>query len=176
MMNKADHIIANREFGFKNFNIFTDKQFSMTHRFQDQKHRLSYFQNEVDVVCPGCGQKATAKADHEKKEVRLFCLHCGYSKITGTAIEVAGIRAHLKMAAHEYFEAKLWYTAPFKNEVFIAYSREHLDYLESYISATLREHRDRTHFTLLEKLPRFYHEAKNRDALLKVIAKLKNKK
>ena len=40
----------------------------------------------------------------------------------------------------------------------------------------LREHKDRTHFTLLEKLPRFYHEAKNREVLLKLIAKLKAKK
>ena len=46
-------------------------------------------------------------------------------------------------------------------------------YLEKYISATLREHKDRTNFTLLEKLPKFYHEAKNREGLLKIIAKLK---
>ena len=148
----------------------------MSHRFQDQNHRLSDFRDHVDVVCPGCGKKATAKADHEKKEVRLYCLHCGYSKIAGTAVEVVGIQGHLVMAAHHYFEAELWYTAPFKNEEFVAFNREHLDYLEAYISATLREHKDRTHFTLLEKLPRFYHEAKNRDTLLKLIAKLKNKK
>jgi len=36
-----------------------------------------------------------------------------------------------------------------------------------------REHKDRQHFTLLEKLPAFYHQAKNRDGLLKVIGKLK---
>ena len=63
----------------------------------------------------------------------------------------------------------------FKNDVFWSYNHEHLAYLEQYISATLREHRDRSHFTLLEKLPKFYHEAKNRDALLKIIKKLKNK-
>ena len=40
----------------------------MSHRFQDQNHRLSDFQDHVDVVCPGCGKKATATADHEKKE------------------------------------------------------------------------------------------------------------
>ena len=148
----------------------------MSHRFQDQNHRLSHFQEKVDVVCLGCGKKATATADHEKKEARINCLHCGYSKITGTAIEVLGMRGHLKVAANEYFDAELWYTAPFKNEEFMAFNREHLDYLEAYISAQLREHKDRTHFTLLEKLPRFYHEAKNRDTLLKLIAKLKNKK
>lgn len=148
----------------------------MSHRFQDQNHRLSHFQDHVDVGCPGCGKKATATADHEKKEARINCLHCGYSKITTTAIEVMGMRGHLKVAANAYFDAELWYTAPFKSEEFWAYNREHLDYLEAYISATLREHKDRSHFTLLEKLPRFYHEAKNRDTLLKLISKLKIKK
>ncbi len=148
----------------------------MTQRFSDQNHRLSHFYDHVEVVCPGCGKKATATADYEKKEALLNCLHCGYSKITGTAIEVMGMRGHLKVAANAYFDAELWYTAPFKSEEFVAFNREHLDYLEAYISATLREHKDRTHFTLLEKLPRFYHEAKNRDALLKLISKLKIKK
>ena len=148
----------------------------MTHRFQDQNHRLSHFQNHVDVVCPDCGERATATADHEKHEARLCCLHCGYTKIAGTAVEVAGIRGHYQAAAQVYFGADLWYSAPFKSEEFWAYNREHLEYLESYISATLREHKDRSHFTLLEKLPRFYHEAKNRDALLKLISKLKIKK
>lgn len=148
----------------------------MTHRFQDQNHRLSHFQNLVDVVCPMCGQKATSKADPEKKEARLYCLQCGHTNSTGTEVEVAGIRANYMAAAHLYFDADLWYSAPFKKDLFWAYNREHLDYLESYISATLREHKDRSHFTLLEKLPRFYHEAKNRDGLLKVIARLKVKK
>ena len=148
----------------------------MTQRFSDQNHRLSHFYDRVEVVCPGCGKKATATADYEKKEARINCMHCGYSKITGTAIEVLGMSGHLNVAANEYFDAELWYTAPFKSEEFVAFNREHLDYLEAYISAMLREHKDRTHFTLLEKLPRFYHEAKNRDTLLKLIGKLKNKK
>lgn len=147
----------------------------MTQRFQDKNHRLSYFQDRVDVECPACSKKANATADHEKKEARLNCMHCGYSEISSTEVELLGMYGQLNVAAKEYFDTALWYTAPFKNEVFIAYNREHLDYLESYISATLREHKDRTHFTLLEKLPRFYHEAKNREALLKVIVRLKQR-
>ena len=27
----------------------------MPHRFQDKNHRLSHFQDDVDVECPGCG-------------------------------------------------------------------------------------------------------------------------
>ncbi|HLS37458.1 MAG TPA: hypothetical protein VK023_04225 [Sphingobacterium bovisgrunnientis] len=64
---------------------------------------------------------------------------------------------------------------PFKNDVFVALNADHLTYLEQYITADLREHKDRTGFTLLERLPKFYHDAKNRKALLAIIQKLKKK-
>ena len=88
---------------------------------------------------------------------------------------VSGIQAQFKGAAHSYFRVNLWYQAPFKDDYFFAYNEAHLLYLEQYIGAQLREHKNRTHFTLIEKLPKFYHEAKNRTALLKLIGKLKEK-
>jgi hypothetical protein len=141
-------------------------------RFQDEHLRLSDFYKEVLVVCPGCAKKATATVNFETKKARLFCLHCGYNKETTTALVKNGT---VETAANYYFQATLWLHAPFKNDIFWAYNHNHLAYLERYISAILREHRDRSHFTLLEKLPRFYHEAKNRDGLLRIIAKLKGK-
>ena len=103
---------------------------------------------------------------------RLFCTHCGYNKECSTKLVKNG---SIETAANYYFNAELWLKAPFKNDVFWAYNDDHLTYLEGYINASLREHKNRSGFTLLEKLPKFYHEAKNRDALLKIIAKLKNK-
>ena len=141
-------------------------------RFQDENLILADFFNEVIVVCPSCAKKAIAKTDSGTKTARLFCVHCGYNKELTTAIKHT---ANAQMPANLFFDASLWLTAAFKNELFVAYNEKHLEYLERYISAGLREHKDRTHFTLLEKLPKFYHEAKNRDTLLKIIAKLKNK-
>ncbi|WP_051189393.1 hypothetical protein [Daejeonella oryzae] len=83
--------------------------------------------------------------------------------------------ASIQMPANAFFDAEIWLQSSFKNELFYAFNDKHLDYLERYINATLREHKDRTGFTLLEKLPKFYHEAKNRVALLKIIARLKAK-
>ena len=140
-------------------------------RFQDQNLLLSDFYQEVVVVCPTCAKKAMAKVNPETKTARLFCLHCGCNKETTTAIK----NGTINMPAHQYFQAELWLQAPFKNEIFWAYNDKHLEYLERYISATIREHKDRTGFTLLEKLPKFYHEAKNRESLLKIITKLKSK-
>jgi hypothetical protein len=138
-------------------------------RFQDENKILSHFYCEVLVACPGCHNKASAKLDIDEKKARLVCLHCGYNKEKTTTIKPGGT---IEMPAHQFFDAQLWLQAPFKNEIFWAYNMEHLSYLQKYIAASLREHKDRTRFTLLEKLPKFYHDAKNREDLLKVIDKL----
>ncbi|MCX6204906.1 MAG: hypothetical protein NTZ19_01470 [Bacteroidetes bacterium] len=141
-------------------------------RFQDENMILSNFYQEVLVVCPSCAKKAIANVNFDSKTARLFCLHCGFNKETTTTLVKNGT---VKTAANHYFNASLWLTLPFKNDVFWAYNDKHLEYLERYIIAALREHKDRTNFTLLEKLPKFYHEAKNREGLLKIITKLKSK-
>lgn len=144
-------------------------------RFRDENKRISEFDKEVWVECPNCSGRAIARVDNDAAHAKLSCLHCGYNKETGTGVVVAGISARLQLAADAYFQAGLWFQHPFKDEVFWAYNLLHLEYLEKYIAAGLREHKDRSHFTLIEKLPRFYHEAKNREALLKIIAKLKTR-
>ena len=143
-----------------------------TNRFQDENLVLSDFYDEVWVVCPACAKRAIAKRYVEEKTARLFCVHCGHNKEVSNRI---GNNGFVTTAANHFFEVTLWLTASFKNELFWAYNDKHLDYLEKYIAATLREHKDRSNFTLLEKLPKFYHEAKNRSELLKIIRKLKCK-
>ncbi len=144
---------------------------TQANRFQDENLLLSHFYKEVCVVCPSCAKKALAKVNYETKKARLFCTNCGFNKEASTTIK----NGTIETAANQYFQAELWLQAPFKNEIFWALNDKHLDYLERYIAATIREHKDRTGFTLLEKLPKFYHEAKNRESLLKIITKLKSK-
>jgi hypothetical protein len=141
-------------------------------RFTDEQKTLADFQGEVWVECPSCAHRAVARADAETCKARLTCADCGYHKEVDTRI---GPAANLVQAAHAYFEARLWLQAPFRDDVFLAYNDLHLSYLESYIRGTLREQRGRKGFTLLEKLPRFYHLAKNREPLLKIIAMLREK-
>lgn len=146
---------------------------AIPNRFRDTNKHISDFYNEVWVICPACKAKAIAIANREKDEARLSCLLCGYNKAVSTRLSE---KENLLMAAHGYFHAQLWLEAPFRaGQLVWAYNEIHLTYLEQYISAGLREHYDRTHFTLLEKLPRFYHEAKNREGLLKLIKELREK-
>ncbi|WP_192348848.1 zinc ribbon domain-containing protein [Algoriphagus sp. Y33] len=142
-------------------------------RFQDQNKRLSEFQIQVLVKCPACSGKANSQVSYEENRARIYCTNCGHTKEVTTEISLFGSKGHWMIAANQYFNAELWLQSPFKNDVFWAYNADHLAYLEKYIAADLREHKDRQHYTLLEKLPKFYHEAKNRAALLKIIEKLK---
>ena len=142
-----------------------------SNRFQDENLTLSDFYKEVWVVCPSCAEKAIAAVNFDLKSARLFCVKCGLNKKTSILVKE---NVTLQMAAHQYFSAELWLKLPFKNEIFWALNDKHLHYLENYIAAKLREHKDRTHFTLLERLPKFYHDSKNREGLLKLIVKLKS--
>ena len=144
-------------------------------RFEDANKSLNDFKTEVWVACPHCERRAMAKVDYDLRIARLLCAHCSYNRETSTETNLLGMKANLHISANTYFDAGLWLQHSFKNDVFWAYNMAHLDYLEQYIGATLREHKERSHFTLLEKLPKFYHEAKNRSALLKIIQKLKAK-
>ena len=149
--------------------------FGMSQRCLDQNFRLTHFQEEVAVACPKCHNKALATVNYEEKKAKLTCTHCGFYDVKETLFTHMGYNAQYVAEASAYFDAEPWYYASFKNDIFFAYNEAHLLYLEQYIGAKLREHKDRTHFTLLEKLPKFYHEAKNREALLKLIEKLKKK-
>ena len=144
-------------------------------RFQDEKKILSDFFKEVWVKCPRCEKKAITKVDHEKQQAQLLCEHCGYHRERQTQVQFYGQKVQFRTSADFYFDTELWFQMPFKNSRFEAYNLEHLEYLERYVAATLREHKDRTGFTLLEKLPKFYHEAKNREVSLRIIQRLKSK-
>ncbi|WP_312788949.1 hypothetical protein [Sphingobacterium sp.] len=158
---------------FISFIVIPSYPRKMQNRFHDQNKRITEFQHEVWVECPRCLERAVARVDHGERKARLRCTACHYGKEKSTLTEIMGIKVNVINSADAYFGAELWFQHPFKNDTFWAYNPAHLEYLEDYISAQLREHKERSHFTLLEKLPKFYHEAKNREPLLKIIKKIK---
>ena len=133
-------------------------------RSQDENLLLSNFYQEVAVVCPTCAKKAMAKVNFETKTVRLFCLECGCNKETSTTVK----NSTIEMRANQYFQATLWLQATFKNEIFWAYNNNHLEYLERYISATIREHKDRTVFYTFGKAAQILSRSQKQRALNKL--------
>lgn len=93
----------------------------MQARFSDRKHRLSDFQDEVWVCCKACNNEAIARVDHELKIAKLVCNNCGLNKvISTTTLSNNGKEIVLILPAHAYFDADLWFSQPFKNEIFFA--------------------------------------------------------
>ncbi|KIC00203.1 MULTISPECIES: hypothetical protein [unclassified Flavobacterium] len=73
------------------------------------------------------------------------------------------------------FNAEIWYQKEFDQSIFWAYNLEHINYLERYIKADLRERNNNGsgNGTMVSRLPKFVKEAKNREKLLKIIEKWK---
>jgi hypothetical protein len=76
-----------------------------------------------------------------------------------------------EVATDFYFHLPLWLQTTCCNENLWALNPRHLDYLESYVSAELRE--GHGHGTMASKLPRWVMSAKNREEVLRCISKLR---
>jgi hypothetical protein len=76
-----------------------------------------------------------------------------------------------------YFGLPLWLVADCRGHALWAYNTEHLDLLESFVSARVREPGRRlpaARSSLIEKLPSWMKQAKHRDDILRAIARLRS--
>lgn len=159
---------------------------SKNERFLDTGTKIYDFYEEFLVVCPKCSKLAKVIIDEAEFEKlpqrkllkfrnkyfaprRLICLNClhrdqwkGNQIATGTSVDW-------------YFRLPLWLQISCCSEVLWAYNQEHLEMLENYVSAKLRERTVKGRNSFLSKLPKWIKSAKNRDEILKAIAKLRGK-
>jgi hypothetical protein len=76
-----------------------------------------------------------------------------------------------------FFHLPVWLQTEFAGEILWAYNIEHLNFLAEHVSAKLRE-RNRFKFRVRSigaRLPRWMTSARNREAVLREIEKLKKK-
>ncbi len=144
------------------------------------------------VVCPRCQSGAIVKpmAFKEKPEVRIACVSCGYSK--NWVRKSAGVlycqnadyfeegEVSIGAPVDWYFHEPLWLQERCCGETLWAYNREHLEWLKSFVSATLRErasHEERgwSNQSMASRLPKWIKRASNRKAILSAIEKLESK-
>lgn len=155
-------------------------------RFLDTGTRIYEFYEEFLVVCPKCGGRAkvvideaefallpTRKSEKYRNQFyaprRLICLNCLHRDLwKGNQILTGG-------NVDWYFQLPLWLQISCCGEVLWAYNRSHLEMLENYVGAKLRERTVKGRNSFLSKLPKWIKSAKNRDEILKAIGKLKGK-
>ncbi|TCI90734.1 hypothetical protein [Tenacibaculum sp. M341] len=125
--------------------------------------------------CPYCAEVIDYRSMQTKKikkEQEVCCKSCE-ARITYTP-KVETVREFIWKGNN--IEFTFWYSQTYQGNRFWAVNEEHLAYLEDFIRAKLRlRSKYRSGMMLVDKLPSFIKDKNNRDGLLKLISKLKEK-
>ena len=146
------------------------------------------FARTILVVCPSCGGQALVRLiDPESKifearEVKVVCAGCGFNKSLGGISfrndpkQKRGNLLIFGAPVDPFFHLPVWLQADFSGETLWAYNLEHLDFLAAHVGAKLRERNQaNAPRSIGSRLPRWMTSAGNREAVLKLIEKLKEK-
>ncbi|MFI9448833.1 TFIIB-type zinc ribbon-containing protein [Amycolatopsis sp. NPDC052450] len=137
-----------------------------TPRFRDPQTRIDDLVDEpILVVCPRCSRRASVTSE------RLTCAGCALVRVPprpdhrvwGGSID-------------PFFREPLWLRAECcGGNTLWAFHVGHLDLIERFVAATLRERGlgDRPGLTLVARLPSWMTTAKHRAEVLRTIAKLR---
>lgn len=134
----------------------------MSSSFKDSGEKLSDFSHYRIVECPACCKPV------DFYDCRIICIHCGFNKeFEPHSMWTNMVR--LTLPVNDYL------VIPCCGEELWALNSEHLQFLENYVSAELRKREPNINKSLASRLPQWIKSAKNREAILKGIQKLKHK-
>jgi hypothetical protein len=151
---------------------------SENERFLDEGKLIHEFSDEFLVVCPKCAEMAkiiSMNSASNKLNYQIFaprkliCLSCVYQNTWNGNKIFAGSNVDW------YFRLPLWLQISCCNEILWAYNLQHLETIEQYVCAKLRERPKNGRNSFLSKLPTWMKLAKNRVEILKAISKLRTK-
>lgn len=136
----------------------------------------------VHVVCPGCrghaevapwlGDQAPDRYS-DRWPRRLSCRACGHVRDSPGAGPVTYSCQGWGGPSDPYFHQPLWLRERCCGQTLWAFNEAHLDVLEGYVGARLRERGDVGGLTMLARLPGWLKSAKNRGEILRVIDRLR---
>ena len=140
---------------------------------------LVRYKTIVKRHCDNCGKEFESVIPDQKEKVKEITIPCPYCGITRTYQPKnekykAGYQSK-DGATDPIFNLPLWLQTEVRGNLFWAYNREHLDEIKQYVASKLRERQTTTHTTMVERLPNFIKDAKNRKAIVKAIEKLQRK-
>ncbi|MCC2668904.1 MAG: hypothetical protein K0Q72_1375 [Armatimonadetes bacterium] len=151
----------------------------MVKRFRDERQTIYDFTDEFLVVCPNC--RACAKViPRDPGEPALFtprrlvCSACAHIR------DWASDAVRSADGVDWYFHLPLWLSTPCCGEVLWAHNWRHLQLVEDYVGALLREHIRPPGYgwsnrSLANRLPRWMKVAKNRAEVLEAITRLRQR-
>lgn len=126
----------------------------------------------INKNCGYCGSTLTTIVETTSyiNKMKVTCGCCEQTKLYDVKYQLT--YANNNQATDPHFGLPLWLQYPVDGHIFWAYNYEHLEYLKKYVSAKLREEMVVSQYSLTQKLPNFIKLAKNRDKILKIIARL----
>lgn len=133
-------------------------------------------------ICEVCerwfNEQVTDQKQQTQKAVRIACPHCSAVNqvVLRKALTYTGCYSDFRNERDPVFQLELYYLDYFRGKPVWAANREHLSYLISYISAELREKPTAViKRTASHSLPKYMKDAKNREAIVKLLHKLQCK-
>lgn len=147
-------------------------------RFRDSGERLENFADLFLVECPNCSKLCQIRAHPNKQKTdtieifqprRATCAGCGFTR------EWAATRLTKRECYDWYFGLPLWLQSPCCGEILWAFNAKHLDFLESYFVATIREQKPNVNRSVISRLPLWMKDPKNRNNLLRAVASLRKR-
>lgn len=153
------------------------------------------FLDHIDVVCPKCAKKAVVtggKANQysveDDQHIRCACNHCGYVAVLNEASKSTvftnsrgvPVKSHIlyfNNPCDPFFKFPVWYEIPTTHGNLWAYNLEHLTVIENFIADKIRSRNglEIKNSSIASRLPVWASSAKNRDYLLKIINRFKEK-
>ncbi|MFP8905020.1 hypothetical protein [Streptomyces atacamensis] len=156
-----------------------------SHRFRDRRHTRYDFLGPVLVTCPACGAQArVVRIPHEPGHPlypalaprRLVCRACALSRTWKGGGPVFH-RSPGGTARDPYFGVPLRLQTRTRHGLLLAHNPEHLDLIERYVRASLRErahwHDIGTEKTLVASLPVWIKRGRNRDEVLRAVGRVR---
>ncbi len=186
LYNFSDKILVHCPKCNKKAEVITDKhEIFCTDCGYYAKKDKAYFRLDFSRNCPTCGKQIKFKIERvtqKKEKMKITCPHCQstesykpkYTKLPTTGYGMFYGESQ-KSGKDCLFDAELWLAKKYKQNLFWANNYEHLEYLEDYIQAKIREPNEVMRMSMIAKLPLFIKSKKNRNDLLKIIEQLKNK-
>jgi len=148
--------------------------------FSEITEDLIRYKKIVKRNCDNCGKPINVEIPNQKEpsnQVTIPCPHCGITRTFEPRNEPYRLvyKSIGGVAIDPVFNLPLWFQAEVKGNHFCAYNRRHLQDIKCYVQAKLRERQSEGHTRMVERLPQFIKEAKNREAILKTIEQLERR-
>lgn len=140
-------------------------------RFRDDDTQPRYDGSPTLVECPRCRSRAEVVwGDRMTSPPRVVCSRCSYAEARARSVE-----SRNGAPVEQLTGLPLWLQTPCAGQVLWAWNAWHLDFIERYVSAGLRERTPNINTSLASSLPRWIKSATNRDEVLKGVRRLRER-